>query len=531
MAIPRRRVVTAVVLFLAGTVARSQEAAPPKGPIFTDRAIAQLIHDDLKSIDECHRRWTRYFVFRHVYGGQGEACLQALNKLTNSLSWSADLVKLSSAKPTGAFFCRIDLRNYQWDAKTWQCILAEYPYAVEPEGAQGEFLASATGTELPYVRGDWFIHAASRPSLYHAILGLPDNESELEQMLRISVQSNTQRGHVARSGFNNSGVSRHNRLVEVHKTGYGALWKSYDFSGNVGHRNLFEHPTGPEWGEGDKAFRHDGGEIIFNLPNGLQAYLLVNGKGQRIDTAPIDIVADTNNPRSPAIVNGISCIGCHYEGIKAVPDDQILRHVAEDLRAYGMDELVAVRALHLPSPPMKERQDAYARQFASVLNLLGISEAMREPIQHISFAYESGLDLATAAAEVGMAPEQFTRRLAVSGVELKRSLNSLKSDGGRIHRQAFIAAFPQMINEWGLGAHRVLGHLGGKATVEQTPPVTPDGNEQYPHPEHGGEESALPPAAIFGLLIPAALVLLTILMWMVLKLRAKAEARQTRLVD
>ena len=48
----------------------------------------------------------------------------------------------------------------------------------------------------------------------------------------------------------------------------------------------------------DQAFEHDGGEIIFNLPNGLQGYLLVDGKGERIDEGPIEIVSDAS--KTPA---------------------------------------------------------------------------------------------------------------------------------------------------------------------------------------------------------------------------------------
>ena len=83
-----------------------------------------------------------------------------------------------------------------------------------------------------------------------------------------------------RAGFNNSGVSNHNRVVERHKSRYGAYWKSYDFAGSVGAQNILTHPLG---------FTHDGGEAIFNLPNGLQGYYLANASGFRLDEAPINI--------------------------------------------------------------------------------------------------------------------------------------------------------------------------------------------------------------------------------------------------
>jgi hypothetical protein len=80
------------------------------------------------------------------------------------------------------------------------------------------------------------------------------------------------------------GVSRNNRLIERHSSPYGSYWRSYDFADNVGRRNLFAHPLGPS-GQAS-SFEVDGGEIIFNLPNGLHAFMLIDGKGRRLDKAP-----------------------------------------------------------------------------------------------------------------------------------------------------------------------------------------------------------------------------------------------------
>ena len=98
--------------------------------------------------------------------------------------------------------------------------------------------------------------------------------------------------------------------------------KSYDFGGNDGRKNLFAHPLGPK---GENAFEHDGGEIIFNLPNGLQAYLLVDSHGQRIDKGPPAIVSDPVQ-KDRAVVNGLSCMSCHVAGIIR-KQDEVREHV------------------------------------------------------------------------------------------------------------------------------------------------------------------------------------------------------------
>src|SRR5260370_40187181 len=126
------------------------------------------------------------------------------------------------------------------------------------------------------VRADWVESGASGPRLVNDVLQLPQTDAELEKQLHVDLEENIPQEKVSRAGFNGSGVSRHNRLIERHESGYGAYWKSYDFGSSAGRQNLFEHPMGP--GGGD-AFDHNGGEIIFNLPNGLQGFLVLCGKG------------------------------------------------------------------------------------------------------------------------------------------------------------------------------------------------------------------------------------------------------------
>ena len=134
-------------------------------------------------------------------------------------------------------------------------------------------------TDVPSIHIDWFLATASTPPLYHELLALPFNGRELEQQLDVDVVGNLTNApgvRVWRAGFNNSGVSTNNRVVERHTSRYGAYWKSYDFAGSVGTQNIFTHPLN---------FNHDGGEAIFNLPNGLQGYYLANSSGFRLDEA------------------------------------------------------------------------------------------------------------------------------------------------------------------------------------------------------------------------------------------------------
>ena len=135
------------------------------------------------------------------------------------------------------------------------------------------------------MRGDWFLFAASRPPLYHDILQLPKLDLDLEATLQVNVSENIRTKAVARAGITDSQASEHNRVIERHQSPLtrGAYWKTYDFASDDGLKSVKSHPFGPG-GQATNAFDHDGGEIAFHLPNGLQAYMLVDARGSRIDS-------------------------------------------------------------------------------------------------------------------------------------------------------------------------------------------------------------------------------------------------------
>ena len=295
--------------------------------------MLESIEKHVNSLSPFERTFARYFTMTHLYNA-GEttealhAYQRALSKLVNSLSWGRRVIKPKPIDPEETIFY-IDLRNYEWEIgiDRWTLIEAEYPYSIEfnapTQTALREKLTNlreAMDCEVPFVHVDWFIATASLPPLYHDILGLPETDKELETRLEVNVVENIRNAaglRVWRAGFNESGVSNHNRVVERHESRYGAYWKSYDFAGSKGTQNVLTHPL---------SFTHDGGEIIFNLPNGLQAYLLVDAGGRRLDAAPIQIVRNLA-ASDPTVRNGLSCIGCHTEGMKAITDE--VRGVAE----------------------------------------------------------------------------------------------------------------------------------------------------------------------------------------------------------
>ena len=426
------------------------EAIPkPKRDFITTEAMLKSIHTHVTSLTDFDRSFARYFTLTHLYNaGATDANLRAyriaLSKLINSLSWGAEVIKPKPIDREDTIFY-IDLRNYEWDIKSdkWYKIEQAYPYGVQLKSTTYTTLCEETDCELPFIRADWFIATASLPPLYHEILDLPKTDRELETQLEVNVAENLKNApgvRVWRAGFNNSGVSVNNRIVERHKSRYGAYWKSYDFAGNVGKQNIFTHPLD---------FTHDGGEIIFNLPNGLQAYYLSTATGERLDEAPINIVSNTG-ARDPVVRNGLSCMGCHTEGMKTFEDQ--VRSVIEQTPNPPYDKAQALR-LYAEKSTMDslilEDIARYRRTIESAGGVFGGSE----PIQQLVKQFESPLDASHAAAEVGMQTDDFLKKIRENSTLQNAGLLVLGIENGNVKRDAWEEQFGTVISVLKVGIH------------------------------------------------------------------------------
>ncbi|MBI1925309.1 hypothetical protein HYR99_13790, partial [Candidatus Poribacteria bacterium] len=373
----------------------------PKRNFIPTEAVISAIEEHVRSLPEFDRPFACYFILTHLYnaGASDEelnAYRVALSKLINSLSWEGEVIVPRPIDTTKTIF-RIDLRDYDWDETTWQKIWQTpqrpYPYGVQLASPTYAKLCQYTACELPFLRADWFIARASLPPLYHEILELPTTDRDLEEKLDIDVIRNLRDSpgrRVWRAGFNNSGVSRNNRVVERHRSPYGAYWRSYNFSANVEKQNIFQHPLD---------FEQAGGEIIFNLPNGLQAYYLVNAKGDRLDEAPIGIVFNREATNDPVVRNGLTCMSCHTEGIKAFKDQ--VRATVEGTVNPPYDRPRALR-LYVPSEGMSQLVEKDKGRFADAVKATGGVVGGRDPIVRLVKQFEAPLDVAHAAAEAGV---------------------------------------------------------------------------------------------------------------------------------
>lgn len=422
-------------------------------PITTRRFISpteilKAIDTHVKTISPFDRPFTRYFTMTHLYNAGVPPDIlaeyrKALAKLVNSLSWGLEIVNPQPINMQQTIFY-IDLRHYEWDRNAgWAQIEQAYPYHVEFNAPsqtalrnQLSRLQTTLETDVPAVNVDWLIAVASSPPLYNALLSLPETDDELEKRLEVDVDENIMTApgfRVWRAGFTNSGVSNHNRVVERHASRYGAYWKSYDFAGSSGTRNIFIHPF---------AFTHDGGEVIFNLPNGLQGYYLVDGDGFRLDAAPISIVS---NPAAsdPTVRNGLSCIGCHTEGMKEI-DDEVRAYIESDTNpAYNKPHALQ---LYVADSTMDSKVNNDRMRYQGALQLTGGDLDDIEPVSRFHEEFQRSVDAEHAAAAVGLPTETFLEKIRTNAGLQDAGLLVLDSENGTVKRDSWTSSFQDVIH-------------------------------------------------------------------------------------
>ena len=409
-------------------------------------AMLTAMQQHIQKLNPFDQPFARYFTMTHLYNAgkspeARNAYKIALAKLVNSLSWGFDIHNPHPIDDAETIFY-IDLRNYDWDLRdAWTQIESVYPYAIafdeETQAGLRAKLANLQQTmdsNVPFVHVDWFLATASLPPLYHNILRLPETERELERELGVDADRNLQRDpgrRVWRAGTNDSGVSNHNRVVERHTARYGAYWKSHDFAGSADAQNIFTHPL---------SFERDGGEVIFNLPNGLQAYYIADKSGTRIDVAPTEIVSDPS-AKDPAVRNGLSCIGCHTKGMKTFTDQ--VRSTIEQMANPLYDKDYAL-LLYVTQDKMDVLLAEDTARYKTALEKTGGVFGGIEPVHRFYEVFQDALEAPDAAAAVGLQTEDFLSQIRVKSSLQNLGLTGLTS-GGNVKRDAWTQQFSEII--------------------------------------------------------------------------------------
>ena len=475
------RLSSAEIDAIRGWIAAGAPALPAVGPEPTkpDQAVAEAVPkagtevilkailEDVRKLPVSDRPSARYLSLNHllVDGVDAEALQverDALAKAINHLTWERDLVRPQPIDPSGTVF-RIDLRTLGWDQKPYQrieddkeagpsrlnlfdLVLLEYPYGVVSDDSEtydqlvAEFLTPAGQVRpIPFVRADWFVSTATLPPLYEDLLMLPRSLKELEKRLGVDLTANQDDGRARRAAMTVSDVSRNNRAVERHPARYGAYWLSFDFRTSKADQNLFRDPI---------HLNPAGGEVIFNLPNGLQGYVLADAKGNRLDVAPTEIVTD-KFAEDRTVRNGLSCMRCHDAGMKTFVD--AVRPVLERLPGNpGFDRKQALR-LYPGQAEMDGLLKKDADRFLAAEREIFDKVPLKEPLIPVTKRFlEEPLSLATAAAELGTSSPAELRAVFRTPAFTALGLAALASDGS-VRRDTWEDDYDRVVRSLGLG--------------------------------------------------------------------------------
>ncbi len=455
-------------------VKRLERPFKPYSSLITD------IHADLIQASRDDRAYYRYFSLTHLSNNYTKVSQfdmrlyrAAFSKAINSLSYEPDIyIPVFIDKEETVF--RIDMRQLGWDFDTWKWLIGQYPYGMHFHNDENESIASLdeqiddlSGTHLCWMRADWFINAATRPPVYDHFLKIPENIDELERRLNVDFDRNYRENRIQRAGFATSGVSNGNRMVERHAALHGYYWKSYDFADKGASGNLFRLPLGPEFPNNEYpnlAFQHDGGEMIFSLPNGLQAYMLTDAKGNRIEKGPIEVVRDSKETAgTPEVLNGLSCMHCHRHGMIEFQDT-----VRDGTGVFG-DARRKVRNIYPPHEEMARFVTGDSKRFLNALDQatsvflkVGVDgerdiREFAEPIGAVCRFYQRDLTPESAAFELGIAsPEELQNQVKFNRELSRLGLGPL-ANGATIKRadwentEAFVSPFQEAMRIMGLG--------------------------------------------------------------------------------
>lgn len=480
-------------------------------PIISWRDFTEAAVKDMSDVPERDRKFIRYFSFRSDYNGKlpceaDDAFAKRLElykagfaKLLNSVSLGAGLVNPQVVEGTDDLLVRVDMRDLEWNDEKWNKLIATYPFGYDPDSDTVlKTLTGLTDTNVPVMRADWFMANAPKPENYHVLLELTKDIRDLEKRIGVDVDDNIKRRRVARSGVLEgvSGVSDHNRMLERHDTPQGGYyWKSYDFAGSKGLQDLRRNPHGPKelepLDEGLTSFHHDGGEMIFSLPNGLQGYYLSTDKGIQLDRGPASIVSFRNRPigKGVEIVNGRSCFDCHSDGIIAKRDQ--LRDFIKDSPTFSIAQRDLLLDMYVEQDVLAKYMADDRAKFVAALDRIGATEkapdgslksrsgpAKEEIITWYADLYEADLDRDALAAEFDMTPEEFESALQrVTDNQVLRIgldwLTTLKA-GAKVPRFELEQQFPKMVKPLMNLDPLEEGASTTTADVKKDEPETPD---------------------------------------------------------
>jgi mono/diheme cytochrome c family protein len=436
--------------------------APPcthDGDFVSFDQVYATMAEDILAQNAADRPFIRYFGIVNAYnaGACGAALDRekyALFKTVNSLSTEPRVTQPRAIDSREILF-RIDLRDYGWERAVevqpgdtvvevingevtiqnsdpsppipfddaWEAILNfSAPYAVEFTGQDADVVKAQANTLVPFLQVDGFIAAATTQNLYYALIDAPDTLTALFVQLGIDQADQLERNLAIRAGFSTSGVSEQERSVmrfDLNQPG-GFFWASFDFADN-GQQNasIYADPLGSDAAAA-------GGEFIFSLPNGMMAFYVAanNGVGSRLTEAPTDVVTDPRQVKNNnAVSNGVSCNGCHQNGIFPF-EDKVREYVIENQLIYDRDTFESVMDAYRPNDELGKVVAADSQYFESSLKASGVPTEINDPVTTLYLNFVAGqVQTERAAGDLGVPLALLEREMSRLDPRLRNVVN------------------------------------------------------------------------------------------------------------
>jgi mono/diheme cytochrome c family protein len=383
------------------------------------------VSGDLRRLDADDALTTRYISLHNRYtaGVCADTTLdrdrQALTKMLNALSTDTSMTAPEVVDGDRLLF-RIDLADYGWDEPVdvvdadgniqsfndkWEAIIAFNPYAVPFVGDDADDAVADSGTLVPVMFADSMLDTATIGNLYYALIDVDVTQTLPDFILNdlgIDVDQNLLDEEQVRAGTTKSRISRQDRVIQRDdiEVRSGVLWQSFDFLDDQ-NESIFEDPFG---------FAEGGTEAIFTLPNGMLGFIIADEDGNIVEDS--DILLDTNQNNFRAITS-ISCGQCHQTGFITVVDE-VRETAIRNARTFDLDrdEIEQLEAIYL-------NPDAFARQieddtndfYRSALSKVDLPIQGADPISFVFLRFDQDIDLATAAGDLGLTPEELEDNL------------------------------------------------------------------------------------------------------------------------
>jgi mono/diheme cytochrome c family protein len=411
--------------------------------------VYENIERDILSEDADDRPFLRYLSISNRYNaGVCDAQLEperwAMSKFINSISQKAQIREPEEVVGTNGTVYRIDLRDYDLDDSNgpfdpnglvggpfvdgWEAIINNNNFAVEFQGDAAENIIVQSNTTIPVMFSDAVIDEATVGNLYYELLRLQDNRDANLLDLEVDQQANVDDRTAIFAATTQSEISDQDRFMRrdiSDAAGDQYYWESFDLDPNLAGNSIFDRPL-------DFNLAANGSEALFSLPNGLQAYIIYDENGLRLEESPIlfDNAQNDNTLRA-----AVSCETCHDNGTIQF-EDEVLQFaidnridVAEAAAEADLDgdgiadgEFADIEELYPENADLKEQITDDATNYRAALARAGVPTNGSSPIADTFIRFDRDVRIADVAGFLHYPLENLERDIprldpALSGLD------------------------------------------------------------------------------------------------------------------